>query len=182
MLVLVVIARENFDSGHFELFNFPGRWLLRPAFLAGIKPCDVIIHKVYTLMFPLVVNSKIPFFLWAVYNIFTQAISIELSGVNRSPKMETFRSKSTHLVYLFSFSFSLYDCSKEEISFWRMLSWSFYRILQHKAPVKPWWKLMRVATPVPVWTLIGSHVQYSHQLPTGSNFDESWWKFSLRVW
>jgi hypothetical protein len=23
MLVLVVIARENFDSGHFELFNFP---------------------------------------------------------------------------------------------------------------------------------------------------------------
>jgi hypothetical protein len=25
MLVLVVIARENFDSGHFELFNFPGR-------------------------------------------------------------------------------------------------------------------------------------------------------------
>ena len=41
MLVLVVIARENFDSGHFELFNFPGRWLLRPAFLASIKPCDV---------------------------------------------------------------------------------------------------------------------------------------------
>ena len=47
MLVLVVIARENFDSGHFELFNFPGRWLLRPAFHAGIKPCDVIMHKVY---------------------------------------------------------------------------------------------------------------------------------------
>jgi hypothetical protein len=47
MLVLVVIARENFDSGHFELSNFPGRWLLRPAFLAGIKPCDVIMHKVY---------------------------------------------------------------------------------------------------------------------------------------
>jgi hypothetical protein len=23
MLVLVVITRENFDSGHFELFNFP---------------------------------------------------------------------------------------------------------------------------------------------------------------
>jgi hypothetical protein len=23
MLVLVVIARENFDSGHFELLNFP---------------------------------------------------------------------------------------------------------------------------------------------------------------
>ena len=49
MLVLVVIARENFDSGHFELFNFPGRRLLRPAFLAGIKPCDVIMHKVYWL-------------------------------------------------------------------------------------------------------------------------------------
>jgi hypothetical protein len=47
MLVLIVIARENFDSGHFELFNFPGRRLLRPAFLAGIKPCDVIIHKVF---------------------------------------------------------------------------------------------------------------------------------------
>ena len=31
-LVVVVIARENFDSGHFELFNF-------------IKPCDVIMHK-----------------------------------------------------------------------------------------------------------------------------------------
>ena len=44
---LVVIAWENFDSAcHFELFNFPGR-LLRPAFLAGIKPCDVIMHKVY---------------------------------------------------------------------------------------------------------------------------------------
>jgi hypothetical protein len=38
---------ENLDSGHFELFNFPGRWLLRPAFLAGIKPCDVIMHKGY---------------------------------------------------------------------------------------------------------------------------------------
>jgi hypothetical protein len=37
----------NFDSGHFELFDFPGWWLLRPAFLAGIKPCDVIVHKVY---------------------------------------------------------------------------------------------------------------------------------------
>jgi hypothetical protein len=49
MLVVVVIARENFDSGHFELFNFPGRWLLRPAFLAGIQPCDVIMHKVYFL-------------------------------------------------------------------------------------------------------------------------------------
>jgi hypothetical protein len=49
MLVLVVIARENFDSGHFELFNFfPGRWLLRPAFLVGIKHCDVIMHKVYS--------------------------------------------------------------------------------------------------------------------------------------
>jgi hypothetical protein len=45
MLVLVVIARENFDSDHFELFNFPGRWLLRPAFLADINPCDVIMHK-----------------------------------------------------------------------------------------------------------------------------------------
>jgi hypothetical protein len=40
-------CRENFDSGHFELFNILGRWLLRPAFLAGIKPCDVIMHKVY---------------------------------------------------------------------------------------------------------------------------------------
>jgi hypothetical protein len=50
MLVLVVIAQENFDSGHFELFsNFPGRWLLRAAFLADIKPCDVIMHKVYYL-------------------------------------------------------------------------------------------------------------------------------------
>jgi hypothetical protein len=49
MLVLVVIARENFDTGHFELFNFPGRWLLRPAFLAGITPCDVIMIKVYCL-------------------------------------------------------------------------------------------------------------------------------------
>jgi hypothetical protein len=47
MLVLVVIAWVNFDSGHFELFNFPGRGLLRPAFLAGVKPCDVIMHKVY---------------------------------------------------------------------------------------------------------------------------------------
>jgi hypothetical protein len=47
MLVLVVIARQNFDSRHFELFNFPGRWLLRPAFLSGIKPCDVIMHRVY---------------------------------------------------------------------------------------------------------------------------------------
>jgi hypothetical protein len=47
MLVLVVIAQENFDSGHFELFNFSGRLLLRPAFLAGIKPCDVIMHQVY---------------------------------------------------------------------------------------------------------------------------------------
>jgi hypothetical protein len=47
MLVLVVIARENFDSGHFELFNFPVRWLLRPAFLTGIKPRDVIMQKVY---------------------------------------------------------------------------------------------------------------------------------------
>jgi hypothetical protein len=25
MLLLVVIARENFGIGHFELFNFPGR-------------------------------------------------------------------------------------------------------------------------------------------------------------
>jgi hypothetical protein len=49
MLVLVVIARENFDSGHFELLNFPGRWLLRLAFLAGIKPCDAIMHKVYCI-------------------------------------------------------------------------------------------------------------------------------------
>jgi hypothetical protein len=47
MLVFVVIARENVDSGHFELFNFPERLLLRPAFLAGIKPYDVIMHKVY---------------------------------------------------------------------------------------------------------------------------------------
>jgi hypothetical protein len=34
MLVLIVIDRENFDSSHFELFNFP-----------GIKPCDVIMNK-----------------------------------------------------------------------------------------------------------------------------------------
>jgi hypothetical protein len=46
-VVLVVIARENFDSGYFELFNFLGRWLLRPAFFQSIKPCDVIMHKVY---------------------------------------------------------------------------------------------------------------------------------------
>ena len=47
MLVLVVITvQENFDSYHFELFNFPGRWLLRPTFLSGIKPCDIIMHKV----------------------------------------------------------------------------------------------------------------------------------------
>jgi hypothetical protein len=45
--VIVVIALENFDSGNFELFNFPGRRLLRPAFLAGIKPCDIIMYKVY---------------------------------------------------------------------------------------------------------------------------------------
>jgi hypothetical protein len=32
----------NFDSGHFELFNFLGRL----ALLAGIKPRDVIMHKV----------------------------------------------------------------------------------------------------------------------------------------
>jgi hypothetical protein len=42
------LARENLDSGHFELFNFPGRCLLRPAFLAGIKLCDVIMYKVYS--------------------------------------------------------------------------------------------------------------------------------------
>jgi hypothetical protein len=48
--LIVVIARENFDSGHLELLNFPGRWLLRPTFLAGIKPCDVIMHKVYCLI------------------------------------------------------------------------------------------------------------------------------------
>jgi hypothetical protein len=47
MLVLVVIARENFDSGHFELFNFPGRLIQRPEFLAGMKPCDVFMRKVY---------------------------------------------------------------------------------------------------------------------------------------
>ena len=46
MLVLVVIARENFNSGHFELFNFPRQWLLRPAFLTGLMPYDVIMHKV----------------------------------------------------------------------------------------------------------------------------------------
>jgi hypothetical protein len=51
MLVLVVIAWENFDSGHFELFNFLEQWLLRPAFLAGIKPSDVIMHKVYCTKF-----------------------------------------------------------------------------------------------------------------------------------
>jgi hypothetical protein len=44
---LVVISLENLDGGHFELFNFTERWLLRPEFLAGIKPSDVIIHKVY---------------------------------------------------------------------------------------------------------------------------------------
>ena len=27
--------------------NFPGRWLRRPAFIAGIKSCDVIMHKVF---------------------------------------------------------------------------------------------------------------------------------------
>jgi hypothetical protein len=46
----------NFDSGHCELFNFPWRRLLRPAFLAGIKPCDVIIwiiqeSKCVTMLF-----------------------------------------------------------------------------------------------------------------------------------
>jgi hypothetical protein len=56
MLVLVVIARENFDSGHFELFNFPGRWLLRQAFLAGVKPCDVIMHNVYWQIMTIMYN------------------------------------------------------------------------------------------------------------------------------
>jgi hypothetical protein len=62
MLVLVVISRESFDSGHFELFNFPGRWLLRPAFFAGIKPCDVIMHKVYWLAIRCfcLANSRLP--------------------------------------------------------------------------------------------------------------------------
>jgi hypothetical protein len=46
MLVLVVITWENFNSGHFKLFYFPGRWLLRQSFLVGITPCDVIMHKV----------------------------------------------------------------------------------------------------------------------------------------
>jgi hypothetical protein len=52
MLVLVVIAQDNFDSGHFESFNFPGWWQLGPAFLAGIKPCDVITPKVYCITSP----------------------------------------------------------------------------------------------------------------------------------
>ena len=43
MLVFIVIVRESFDGGHFELFNFKQ---LRSAFLSGIKPCDVITHKV----------------------------------------------------------------------------------------------------------------------------------------
>ena len=43
--LLVMITGSDFDSGHFELFNFPRRRLLRPAFLAGIKPCDIIMHK-----------------------------------------------------------------------------------------------------------------------------------------
>jgi hypothetical protein len=42
MLVLV-IARENFDSGHFELFNLSrAMTTIRPAFLAGLMPCDVL--------------------------------------------------------------------------------------------------------------------------------------------
>jgi hypothetical protein len=38
-------GKLNNSKWHYR--NFPGRWLLRPAFIAGIKPCDVIMHKVY---------------------------------------------------------------------------------------------------------------------------------------
>ena len=69
LLVSLVISRENFDNGHFELFNllinFPGLWLIRPAFLTDIKPCDVIIHKVNWAVWcphwntPLYTNEKL---------------------------------------------------------------------------------------------------------------------------
>jgi hypothetical protein len=44
---MVVIALENRTIKNGQYRNFPGRWLLRPAFHAGIKPCDVIMCKVY---------------------------------------------------------------------------------------------------------------------------------------
>jgi hypothetical protein len=77
MLVLLVISRENFDNGHFELFNFPGRWVLRPAFFTGIKPCDVIIHKVNWAVWcrhwntPLYTNAH-NFFLIILFAVLTE--------------------------------------------------------------------------------------------------------------
>jgi hypothetical protein len=35
MLFLVVIARENFDSGHFELFKFPGAMTTKTSIPRG---------------------------------------------------------------------------------------------------------------------------------------------------
>jgi hypothetical protein len=49
-------------STHFLRFNlinfrnFPWQWLLRPAFLAGIKPCDVIMHKIYFFICEILAN------------------------------------------------------------------------------------------------------------------------------
>jgi hypothetical protein len=42
MLLLVVVARENFDNGHFELFNFSRAMTTQTSIpRADIKPCDV---------------------------------------------------------------------------------------------------------------------------------------------
>jgi hypothetical protein len=39
---------RKLNNSKWPLSKFPGRWLLlRPAFFAGINPCDVIMHKVY---------------------------------------------------------------------------------------------------------------------------------------
>jgi hypothetical protein len=67
----IVVTHENFDSGHFELFNFPGRWLLRPAFLAGIKSCDVIMH-IRSIRICLKLNPRMEFeALYIVYESHT---------------------------------------------------------------------------------------------------------------
>jgi hypothetical protein len=49
MLILVVIAREKqFKMATIEIFPGDDYLSLRPVLLAGIKACDVIMHKVYS--------------------------------------------------------------------------------------------------------------------------------------